>query len=113
MNPQPEHLHDAGVISASCGPRREVNFELSVVLKGEGPVLHQRPAELRFGAIDNYEAVSWFVRALTGLADKRAFLDTIDSLARTQGGWTLVLDHAGPCEIRTTKPPRLGWREAV
>ena len=113
VNPQPDELHDALIVSASAGPRREVSFELTIFVKGEGSKLQPRAAKLRFGAIENFDAVGEFVRMLPVPPSDNFYVDEIDSLKKGPKGWTLVLDDAGPCEIRSPKTPDLVWRDAV
>jgi hypothetical protein len=111
MLPDLRAFHDGLLLDASCAPRREVRFQIALMTKGEGPVLSPTAAELRFGAIDNYDEVSHFVGGLKRIHPE-AILDEILSLEHVRGMWTLTLDNAGVLKIRTAKPPTFAWSGA-
>lgn len=111
MFPELRSFHDGLLLDVTCGPRRAVGFQIALIVKGKGPVLGHTAGELRFGAIDNYDEVSRFVRGLNRIHPDAA-LDQILSLEHVRDKWTLTFDHAGVLIIETSKPPTFAWTDA-
>ena len=101
--PELPDLHDACLESFQLGPRRELSLALALVPGGAS-------ASLRFGAIENFEAVSAFFAGLSS-PPQGVYIDRIEQLgySRVKGSSAkllhidFVLDHAGPVSISCRK----------
>ncbi|MFQ5839683.1 MAG: hypothetical protein ACE5HK_03070 [Candidatus Methylomirabilales bacterium] len=97
------NFHDSCLESSELGPRR--TLRLRVALQPSAGA-----TELRFGAMENFEAVrAYFPPLPTPPPD--AHWDTVESLGHAEGSKStarslhirLVLDRAGPLEIHCGK----------
>ncbi len=102
--PVPYHLHDAGLVRAAVGPRREAT--LTVVLDEPGAT-EDRLVHLRFGGIENFADVQSY---FNGLPPPRpeAYIARIDAFGYAPGElsrahrriYRLELDQLGVLTIR-------------
>jgi hypothetical protein len=94
--------HDAGLVSASVGPRREIGLVVRL-----DPVWNNgldKECTVRLGAVRNFEEVAAFVRALTPPERGRAYLDQVLRLDwNSDGNVDLELERHGFIEVMKPK----------
>ena len=96
--------HDAVVERHQIGPKRELILDvvLDQFLNPGAP----KNVQLRFGAIDNMEAVRSFFQRPSRVTQPGGFerLERIELI--TKGKWLIVVDHRGQVTIATHKTPQ-------
>ena len=93
--------HDSSLESHRVGPQRELILEIRLdrVWNPDGPAT----VRLRFGAIDNIEAVCDFFKPLQ---DAQAPYRVERIALLEKGKWIIELDYAGRVTIATKKVPQ-------
>jgi hypothetical protein len=96
--------HDALLETCQVGPQREVilRIRLDPVWNPTAP----REVTVRFGAIQNFDAVRAFFDRLIRSAERDVLDEIVGIVPSGKGQWTIDLARAGAVKILTPKIPQ-------